>query len=64
LHHRISSPAEARAEAEAIMFGAIDVVLAKTRVKVRDIVIKVVNCSLFCPMPSLSAMIVHHHKLL
>ncbi|KAK3118874.1 hypothetical protein QOZ80_9BG0709850 [Eleusine coracana subsp. coracana] len=55
--------AEARAEAEAVMFGAIDAVLAKTGVKARDIGIVVVNCSLFNPTPSLSAMIVNHYKL-
>ncbi|CAL4980363.1 unnamed protein product [Urochloa decumbens] len=55
--------AEARAEAEAVMFGAIDQVLAKTGVKARDIGIVVVNCSLFNPTPSLSAMIVNHYKL-
>ncbi|XP_062183121.1 3-ketoacyl-CoA synthase 20-like [Phragmites australis] len=55
--------AEARAEAEAVMFGAIDQVLAKTGVRARDIGIVVVNCSLFNPTPSLSAMIVNHYKL-
>ncbi|KAF8673140.1 hypothetical protein HU200_048688 [Digitaria exilis] len=55
--------AEARAEAEAVMFGAIDQVLVKTGVKARDIGIVVVNCSLFNPTPSLSAMIVNHYKL-
>jgi 3-ketoacyl-CoA synthase len=55
--------AEARAEAEAVMFGAIDQVLAKTGVKARDIGIVVVNCSLFNPTPSHSATIVNHYKL-
>ncbi|GJN04389.1 hypothetical protein PR202_ga21936 [Eleusine coracana subsp. coracana] len=55
--------AEARAEAEAVMFGAIDQVLAKTGVKARDIGIVVVNCSLFNPTPSHSAMIVNRYKL-
>ncbi|CAN6363260.1 unnamed protein product [Urochloa humidicola] len=55
--------AEARAEAEAVMFGAIDQVLAKTGVRARDIGVVVVNCSLFNPTPSLSAMIVNHYKL-
>ncbi|KAF8014430.1 hypothetical protein BT93_H0299 [Corymbia citriodora subsp. variegata] len=55
--------AEARAEAEAMMFGAIDQLLAKTRVKAQDIGILVVNCSLFNPAPSLSATIVNHYKL-
>lgn len=55
--------AEARKEAQMVMFGAIDELLAKTRVKAKDIGILVVNCSLFNPTPSLSAMIVNHYKL-
>ncbi|TVU25324.1 hypothetical protein EJB05_27816, partial [Eragrostis curvula] len=58
-----SSMTEARAEAEAVMFGAIDGVLAKTGVKARDIGIVVVNCSLFNPTPSHSATIVNHYKM-
>ncbi|KAF2313923.1 hypothetical protein GH714_020638 [Hevea brasiliensis] len=55
--------AEARKEAETVMFSAIDELLAKTGVKAKDIGILVVNCSLFNPTPSLSAMIVNHYKL-
>ncbi|XP_044485235.1 3-ketoacyl-CoA synthase 20-like [Mangifera indica] len=55
--------AEARKEAEVVMFGAIDQLLAKTGVKAKDIGILMVNCSLFNPTPSLSAMIVNHYKL-
>uniref|UniRef100_A0A7N1A059 3-ketoacyl-CoA synthase n=1 Tax=Kalanchoe fedtschenkoi TaxID=63787 RepID=A0A7N1A059_KALFE len=55
--------AEARKEAEMVMFGAIDELLAKTGVKAKDIGVLVVNCSLFNPTPSLSAMIVNHYKL-
>ncbi|XP_052191352.1 3-ketoacyl-CoA synthase 11-like [Diospyros lotus] len=55
--------AEARNEAEMVMFGAIDELLAKTGVKAKDIGILIVNCSLFNPTPSLSAMIVNHYKL-
>ncbi|KAE8722097.1 3-ketoacyl-CoA synthase 1 [Hibiscus syriacus] len=54
---------EARAEAEAVMFGAVDELFAKTGVNPRDIGILIVNCSLFNPTPSLSAMIVNHYKL-
>ncbi|CAF2310563.1 hypothetical protein BRARA_J00238 [Brassica rapa] len=54
---------EARKEAETVMFGAIDAVLEKTGVKPKDIGILVVNCSLFNPTPSLSAMIVNKYKL-
>ncbi|XP_056175292.1 3-ketoacyl-CoA synthase 11-like [Syzygium oleosum] len=55
--------AEARAEAEAIMFGAVDQLLAKTGVRAKDIGILVVNSSLFNPTPSLSSMVVNHYKL-
>ncbi|XP_027350562.1 3-ketoacyl-CoA synthase 1 [Abrus precatorius] len=55
--------AEARLEAEAVMFGALDAVFEKTGVEPKDIDILVVNCSLFNPTPSLSAMIVNHYKL-
>ncbi|GFP78928.1 3-ketoacyl-coa synthase 11 [Phtheirospermum japonicum] len=55
--------AEARKEAETVMFGGIDDLLAKTGVKAKDIGILVVNCSLFNPTPSLSSMIVNHYKL-
>ncbi|KAL5836066.1 hypothetical protein ACOSQ4_015563 [Xanthoceras sorbifolium] len=54
---------EARKEAEAVMFGAIDELLAKTSIKPKDIGILIVNCSLFNPTPSLSAMIINHYKL-
>ncbi|KAJ9681047.1 hypothetical protein PVL29_020111 [Vitis rotundifolia] len=54
---------EARAEAEAVMFGALDSLFSKTGVKPSDIGILIVNCSLFNPTPSLSAMIVNHYKL-
>ncbi|KAK7258448.1 hypothetical protein RIF29_24025 [Crotalaria pallida] len=54
---------EARSEAEAVMFGSLDSLFAKTGVQPRDIDILVVNCSLFNPTPSLSAMIVNHYKM-
>ncbi|KAG8058449.1 hypothetical protein GUJ93_ZPchr0002g23780 [Zizania palustris] len=55
--------AEARAEAETVMFGAIDDLLAKTCVHTIDIGVLVVNCSLFNPTPSLSAMVVNRYNL-
>ncbi|KAG6637611.1 3-ketoacyl-CoA synthase 20-like [Carya illinoinensis] len=54
---------EARKEAAMLMFGAIDQLLAKTKIKVKDIGILVVNCSVFTPTPSLSAMVVNQYKL-
>ncbi|XP_021738622.1 3-ketoacyl-CoA synthase 4-like [Chenopodium quinoa] len=53
----------AREEAEQVMFGALDNLFAQTGVKVKDIGVLVVNCSLFNPTPSLSAMIVNKYKL-
>ncbi|CAK9143638.1 unnamed protein product [Ilex paraguariensis] len=54
---------EARLEAEAVMFGALDVLFSKTGVEPNDIGIVIVNCSLFNPTPSLSSMIINHYKL-
>ncbi|KAG6725701.1 hypothetical protein I3842_02G045000 [Carya illinoinensis] len=54
---------EARSEAEAVMFGALDALFEKTGIRAKDIGILVVNCSLFNPTPSLSSMIVNHYKL-
>lgn len=54
---------EARKEAEMVMFGAVDQLLVKTGVNPKDIGILIVNCSLFNPTPSLSAMLVNHYKL-
>jgi 3-ketoacyl-CoA synthase len=53
----------ARAEAEMVMFAAIDEVLAKTKVRPKDIGVLVVNCGLFNPTPSLSAMVINHYKM-
>ncbi|WCJ22492.1 3-ketoacyl-CoA synthase 1 [Euphorbia peplus] len=55
--------AEARAEAEAVMFGSLDSLFSKTGVNPREIDILIVNCSLFNPTPSLASMIVNHYKL-
>lgn len=57
------SMAAAREEAEQVMFGSLDNLFANTNVKPKDIGILVVNCSLFNPTPSLSAMIVNKYKL-
>ncbi|WOL02651.1 hypothetical protein Cni_G11370 [Canna indica] len=54
---------EGRAEASAAMFGALDELFDQCRVRPKDIGVLVVNCSLFNPTPSLSAMIVNHYKM-
>ncbi|KAK1282662.1 3-ketoacyl-CoA synthase 11 [Acorus calamus] len=55
--------AEARKEAETVMFGALDQLFEKTKLKPKEVGILIVNCSLFNPTPSLSAMIINHYKL-
>ncbi|GLT92118.1 hypothetical protein SLE2022_099720 [Rubroshorea leprosula] len=57
------SMAAAREEAEEVMFGALDILFHNTNINPKDIGILVVNCSLFNPTPSLSAMIVNKYKL-
>ncbi|OVA05684.1 FAE1/Type III polyketide synthase-like protein [Macleaya cordata] len=57
------SMAAAREEAEQVMFGALDSLFLNTTIRPKDIGILVVNCSLFNPTPSLSAMIVNKYKL-
>ena len=57
------SMVEARKEAEMVMFGALDQLFERTCLKPKDIGILIVNCSLFNPTPSLSAMVINHYKL-
>ena len=54
---------DARAEAETVIFAAIDSLMKKTGLKPKDIDILIVNCSLFSPTPSLSAMVINKYKL-
>ncbi|KAH7863237.1 hypothetical protein Vadar_015115 [Vaccinium darrowii] len=54
---------DARRESEMAIFGAVDELLAKTRVKGRDIGIVVVNCCIFTVAPSLSSMVVNRYKM-
>lgn len=53
----------AREEAEQVLFSVVDDLLQKTGLRPRDIDILVVNCSLFNPTPSLSAMIINKFKM-
>ncbi|KAL8200479.1 hypothetical protein R6Q57_011818 [Mikania cordata] len=53
----------ARAEAELVIFSAVGNLFARTGLKPKDIDVLVVNCSLFSPTPSLSAMVVNKYKL-
>ncbi|MQM16726.1 hypothetical protein Taro_049687, partial [Colocasia esculenta] len=54
---------EGRAEAAEVIFGALDELFQKSRLRPKDVGVLVVNCSLFNPTPSLSAMIVNHYKM-
>lgn len=65
LHRLPAEPsmATAREEAEEVMFGALETLFRNTRVRPKDIAILIVNCSLFNPTPSLSAMVVNRFKL-
>ncbi|EHA8590600.1 3-ketoacyl-CoA synthase 6 [Cocos nucifera] len=58
-----SSMEASRAEASLVIFSAIDELFAKTGLKPKDIDVLVVNCSLFSPTPSLSAMVINKYKL-
>lgn len=52
-----------RSEAELVIFSAMDTLFSKTGLKPKDIDILIVNCSLFSPTPSLSAMVINKYKL-
>ncbi|KAJ3673659.1 hypothetical protein LUZ60_005651 [Juncus effusus] len=54
---------EGRAETSAAMFATLDELFEKCRIRPKDVSVLVVNCSLFNPTPSLSAMIVNHYKM-
>ena len=53
----------AREEAELVMFSAVADLLKRTGLHPRQVDVLVVNCSLFNPTPSLSAMIINHFKM-
>jgi 3-ketoacyl-CoA synthase len=53
----------ARAETEGVVFGCLDELFEKTNLKPKDVGVLVVNCSLFNPTPSMSAMIVNRYKM-
>ena len=54
---------EARSEAQMVIFTAMDDLFKKTGLLPKDIDILIVNCSLFSPTPSLSAMVINKYKL-
>ncbi|GMN53538.1 hypothetical protein TIFTF001_022668 [Ficus carica] len=54
---------DGREEAATVMFGAINELLAATKIKPKDIGILVVNCGVLNTTPSLSSMVINHFKL-
>ncbi|EPS61363.1 hypothetical protein M569_13435, partial [Genlisea aurea] len=54
---------EGRAEASAVIFGALDELFETTRIRPSDVGILIVSCSIFNPTPSLSAFIINHYKI-
>ncbi|CAJ1933512.1 unnamed protein product [Sphenostylis stenocarpa] len=58
-----SSIDAARDEVEQVVFGALDNLFANTKVNPKDINIVIVNCSLFNPAPSITAMIVNRNQI-
>ncbi|KAK8522455.1 hypothetical protein V6N13_115422 [Hibiscus sabdariffa] len=65
IHYIPPSPTmeAARGEAEIVIFSAMETLFKKTGLKPRDIDILIVNCSLFSPTPSLSAMVINKYKM-
>ncbi|RLN12951.1 3-ketoacyl-CoA synthase 5-like [Panicum miliaceum] len=59
-HHTLR---DARGEAELVVFSAVDDLLARTGVDPAAIDVVVVNCSGFCPTPSMADMIVSRYKM-
>ncbi|KAI4351860.1 hypothetical protein L6164_006166 [Bauhinia variegata] len=50
-------------EAEMVLFPIMDDLLAKTKLSPRDIDILIVNCSGFCPSPSLSSIVINKYSM-
>ncbi|XP_037423675.1 3-ketoacyl-CoA synthase 5-like [Triticum dicoccoides] len=61
--HKYCTLENARAEFELVVFSAIDDLLAKTGIAPDAIGALVLNCSLFCPTPSLVDIIVNKYNL-
>jgi len=55
--------AAAREEAEIVMFTILDELFARNNLNPKDVDILIVNCSLFNPTPSLSAMIINRYGM-
>ncbi|KAG9396814.1 Very-long-chain 3-ketoacyl-CoA synthase [Carpediemonas membranifera] len=63
IHEMKPSRAGAYEELGISVIPPIDELLARQKISAKDIDFLVVNCSLFCPTPSISAWIVNHYKM-
>lgn len=54
---------ESLKEARMLFFPVLDELFAKTKVSPDDVNILIVNCSGFCPCPSLTSIVVNHYKM-
>uniref|UniRef100_A0A7N0R8V5 3-ketoacyl-CoA synthase n=1 Tax=Kalanchoe fedtschenkoi TaxID=63787 RepID=A0A7N0R8V5_KALFE len=61
--HPDNSIKASREEIEVVLFPIVDELLSKHNVNPRSIGIIVSNCSLFCPTPSITAMIINKFEL-
>ncbi|KAJ9526545.1 hypothetical protein QJQ45_017686 [Haematococcus lacustris] len=61
--YRKTGLAEAGVEAQLVLGGALEGLLAKTGLAPRDIDILVTTCSIYCPTPSLASMMINRFKL-
>ncbi|XP_042510463.1 3-ketoacyl-CoA synthase 5-like [Macadamia integrifolia] len=50
-------------EAQMVLFPAMDDLLSKTKISPHDIDILIVNCSAFCPSPSLSSIVINRYSM-
>ncbi|KAJ9539706.1 hypothetical protein OSB04_026212 [Centaurea solstitialis] len=58
-----STHEEAINEARSVLFPVFEDLLSKTRLSTKDIDILIVNCSGFCPSPSLSSIVINKYSL-
>ena len=54
---------EAMEEAQMCLFGAVEGLLQQTNIKPTDVDILISCCSIFCPTPSMTAVIVNRFKM-
>lgn len=54
---------DAREESRMVLFGCLEALFKRTGVQPQEVDILIVNCSLFNPTPSLSAMVVNKFKM-